>query len=190
MRREPAPNEPLSLAEITTPMGTLFLVAGDRGLRWARFDDPRQAAGAFGDDPRFELDPNHPHLKLALGQLRGYFAGSLRVFNIPLDPAGSDFELAVWERSLAIAHGDTATYGQIARDLGKPGSARAVGAALGRNPICVIAPCHRVVGSDGSLTGYAGGLERKKALLALEGSLDRLSSESREKAPQGDAATV
>lgn len=165
-----APGETLSLATLDTPLGALFLAAGERGLRWARFEDPRALFAAPGS-PLFEPDPRNASLALALAQLNSYFKGSLRAFNIPLDPLGSPFETSVWERALLIPHGATASYGQIARDLGSPGSSRAVGSALGKNPVCVIIPCHRVLASDGSLAGYAGGLERKKALLQGEGSL-------------------
>ncbi len=104
----------------------------------------------------------------AARQVRAYLAGQRREFDLPLAPRGTDFQRAVWEQVSAIPYGRTRTYGEIAAALGRPGSARAVGAAVGRNPIWLAIPCHRVVGKGGALTGYAGGLERKAFLLALE----------------------
>ena len=109
----------------------------------------------------------------AAAQLRRYFDGNEVSFDIPLDLLGTEFQRAVWAALLRIPAGATRSYGDIAREIAAPQAVRAVGAAVGRNPLSVIVPCHRVVGSDGSLTGYAGGLERKQALLALEGSLVR-----------------
>jgi methylated-DNA-[protein]-cysteine S-methyltransferase len=105
-------------------------------------------------------------------QLADYFAGRRRQFDLPLDLShGTAFQQSVWQALLAIAPGRTTSYGALALAVGKPAAVRAVGAAVGRNPISVIVPCHRVLGADGSLTGYAGGLERKRALLELEGAL-------------------
>jgi methylated-DNA-[protein]-cysteine S-methyltransferase len=101
-------------------------------------------------------------------QLDEYFAGRRRTFDLPLAPTGTPFQLAVWEQLRRIPTGTTVSYGELAQRVGRPGAARAVGAAVGRNPISVIVPCHRVVGSSGALTGFAGGLDRKRALLALE----------------------
>ena len=104
-------------------------------------------------------------------QLDEYFAGTRTTFDLPLHPAGTPFQLGVWEQLGTIASGTTTTYGDMAARVGRPGASRAVGAAIGRNPIGIIVPCHRVVGSTGALTGYAGGIERKVALLTLEGVL-------------------
>jgi methylated-DNA-[protein]-cysteine S-methyltransferase len=101
-------------------------------------------------------------------ELDEYFGGSRLAFDLDLSPAGTPFQLVVWEELRRIPYGGTTTYGELARRLGRPTAARAVGAAVGRNPISIIVPCHRVVGSDGALTGFAGGLDRKRALLALE----------------------
>ena len=101
-------------------------------------------------------------------QLDAYFAGARRTFDLRLAPSGTPFQLAVWDQLRAIPSGETVTYAELARRVGRPGAARAVGSAVGRNPISVIVPCHRVVGSDGELTGFAGGLDRKRALLELE----------------------
>ena len=104
-------------------------------------------------------------------QLTEYFAGQRREFDLPLAPAGTDFQRRVWELLREIPYGETVTYGELARRLGNPKSARAVGMACNRNPIAIVVPCHRVVGSTGSLTGYAGGLDAKAFLLKLEGVL-------------------
>ena len=120
--------------------------------------------------------PAHPHAPTALSreaaaQVRQYLAGERRAFDLPLAPSGTPFQRSVWDALCAIPYGQTATYGEIARALGRPGAARAVGAAAGRNPIWLVIPCHRCVGKNGALTGYAGGLWRKEKLLALEKSL-------------------
>ncbi|MBQ2062086.1 MAG: methylated-DNA--[Oscillospiraceae bacterium] len=117
--------------------------------------------------------PAHPHAPAPLSdeaarQVRQYLAGERRVFDLPLAPAGTDFQRAVWRALADIPYGETRTYGQIAASVGRPGAARAVGAAAGRNPIAPVIPCHRCVGKGGALTGYAGGLWRKERLLALE----------------------
>lgn len=104
----------------------------------------------------------------AAEQLDAYLAGERADFDLPLAPDGSDFELAVWQRLCAIQYGDTVSYGELAAELGRPGAARAVGRANGRNPLWIVIPCHRVIGADGSLTGYAGGTDVKRALLELE----------------------
>lgn len=101
-------------------------------------------------------------------QLNAYFAGELREFDLPLAPAGTDWQRRVWAGLTTIPYGETASYGQLAEELGRPTASRAVGMANGRNPISIIVPCHRVIGADGTLTGYAGGLERKEFLLGLE----------------------
>jgi methylated-DNA-[protein]-cysteine S-methyltransferase len=110
-------------------------------------------------------------------QLDEYFAGSRTVFNLPLAPAGTPFQRRVWNQLARIPWGTTVTYGQLAVRSGHPGAARAVGAAVGRNPISIVVPCHRVVGADGRLTGYAGGVDRKATLLALEGAPSTAASE-------------
>ncbi len=122
--------------------------------------------------PHWPSAPDHPLLRQASGQLNDYFSGRRRHFELPLDlSSGTVFQQAVWQALRDIAQGGTVSYTDIAQRLGKPGAVRAVGAAIGRNPVSIIVPCHRVMGSNGSLTGYAGGLERKSALLRLEGVL-------------------
>ena len=109
-------------------------------------------------------------LRRAADQLHAYFAGEMLAFDVPLDLQGTPFQRRVWQALLAIPGGETRSYGEIARALGSAAAVRAVGGAVGRNPVSVIVPCHRVIGSDGSLTGYAGGVDRKRALLKLEGA--------------------
>jgi len=140
---------------ITSPVGDLRLNVADDGAV-TRVDF---ATGDVSDDPRFEP---------LVSQLDEYFAGERTAFDLPLRQQGSPFEQHVWAELLAIPYGETASYGEIATRIGRPGMARAVGRANARNPIAIICPCHRVIGSDGSLTGYAGGLDTKRALLELE----------------------
>ena len=140
----------------TSPLGPIRLRAHDGALRELAF-----AAGA--SEP-----PSDPVLAEACAQLHAYFAGERSSFDLPLEPAGTPFHRRVWAAVATIPHGTTATYGELAVQLGAPGAARAVGAANGRNPIAIVIPCHRVVGARGALTGYAYGVERKAALLALE----------------------
>ena len=149
---------------IPTPLGPLTLAATARGLAAALFDAQQHHPGEIGAPER----PDDPHLALAAREFAAYFAGRSLHFTVPLDAAGTDFQRQVWKALLGIAPGQLSSYGEIAQRIGRPGAARAVGAAVGRNPVAVIVPCHRVVGSDGSLTGYAGGLQRKRALLAHE----------------------
>lgn len=149
-----------------SPIGPLLLVATDGALTQIWFDGLRRAR----DD---ETEVSHADAEV-LGatavQLTEYFAGERRTFDVPLRALGTEFQRAVWDALVAIPWGTTTTYGAIARRLGMPVSAsRAVGAANGANPIPVIVPCHRVIGADGKLTGYGGGLGRKDALLRLEG---------------------
>jgi methylated-DNA-[protein]-cysteine S-methyltransferase len=121
--------------------------------------------------PRPPLDdPEAPPLAAAAAQLDEYFAGERRDFDLELDLRGTEFQRAVWDELLRIPYGETMSYGELARRLGRPERVRAVGAANGRNPVAIVVPCHRVIGADGSLTGYGGGLDRKRALLAVEGS--------------------
>ncbi len=152
---------------IDTPLGPLTLVATARGLAAALFDAQTHHPGAV-DAP---LRPRDTHLQQAAREFDAYFTRGLRQFTVALDPQGTAFQQQVWRRLLAIPSGVLSTYGEIARQVGRPDAARAVGAAVGRNPVAIIVPCHRVVGANGSLTGYAAGLPRKLALLQLEGAL-------------------
>lgn len=148
-----------------SPVGELKLVAGDRGLAailWVQDRPNRVRVKATREQP------NHPVLVEAERQLEEYFAGARKEFDLPLDFIGTDFQRQVWAELLKIPFGETRSYGEIARKLGDPNRMRAVGAANGRNPIAIVAPCHRVVGANGDLTGFAGGLEAKAHLLNLE----------------------
>jgi methylated-DNA-[protein]-cysteine S-methyltransferase len=157
-----------------SPQGRMLLVADEAGLAGAYFEKQKH----FPERKKeWRRDPRNALLVQAKRELAEFFAGKRRRFDVPLSPAGTAFQKSVWKAISSIGYGETITYGELARRAGVPGSARAAGAATGRNPIGVIVPCHRVVGADGSLTGYAGGLGRKKALLALErGERDLLSA--------------
>jgi methylated-DNA-[protein]-cysteine S-methyltransferase len=146
-----------------SPIDELMLVADDDGLTHVAFTPFVPPSGESADQ--------HPVLAAARHQLGEFFAGERRDFDLPLAASGTQFRRLVWDQLRTIPYGTTTTYGAIARTLGLTGhGARAVGVANGANPIAVVVPCHRVVGSDGRLTGYAGGLDRKRALLALENS--------------------
>ena len=157
-----------------SPHGQMLLAASDAGIAGVYFDGqkhfPKKAE-------QWRRDGRHPLLKQAKRELAEYFAGGRRRFEVALAPEGTSFQRAVWRAISTVGFGETISYGELARRAGYRGSARAAGAATGRNPIGIIVPCHRIVGSDGSLTGYAGGLGRKRALLALEsGERDLLSA--------------
>lgn len=151
---------------ISSPVGELKLVASDKGL----------AAILWGNDapdrvrlPACVEAPEHPMLVQAAAQIGEYFSGQRTSFDVPLDFHGTDFQKSVWAALLRIPFGETRSYAEIAREVGRPTAFRAVGAANGKNPISIIAPCHRVIGTNGTLTGFAGGLEAKALLLKLEG---------------------
>jgi methylated-DNA-[protein]-cysteine S-methyltransferase len=152
---------------VDSPVGKLTLVASDRGLAailWEN-DRPRRV--------RLNLqaeDTAHPVLVETERQLAEYFAGQRTAFALTLDVTGTPFQQKVWSALLTIPFGETRSYGEIARQVGSPEAVRAVGAANGRNPVSIVAPCHRVIGASGKLTGFAGGLEVKARLLALEGA--------------------
>ncbi len=161
-------NPPLQAqCRIDTPLGPLTLAATARGLAAALFDAQSHHPGELA----LPVDPAQEHLAQAAREFGEYFAGTRRVFTVPLDAQGTPFRQRVWRALLDIPAGALSSYGAIARQLGQPTACRAVGAAVGRNPVSIIVPCHRVIGQDGSLTGYAGGLHRKQALLRLEGAL-------------------
>lgn len=145
---------------VPTPVGKLTVAESDRGLVAIRFEGQTPPGDDWKRVPR--LDSN------AETQLLQYFAGEIREFDLPLSVQGTDFQMRVWDEVAAIPYGATRSYHEIAERLGDVGAVRAVGAANGRNPIPVVIPCHRVLGRDGSLTGYSGGLARKQSLLALE----------------------
>ena len=149
--------------EISTPIGPLLLSGDEEGLRGLSFQGGLHPAVV---DPRWRR--SRRPFERVIDELESYFAGERTRFESPLAPRGTPFQLRVWAFLRTIPYGETTTYGEIARKLGQPNACRAVGAANGRNPIPVVIPCHRVVGADGSLTGFGGGLEIKRALLDLE----------------------
>ncbi len=179
----------ITLAATSKGLAGLWFVEGQRylppELTGSDQSAPRRAAPPGGDPSTgsgrtehhkrgghigWPEDTEHAVLKQTSQQLAEYFAGQRKRFDVPLDLAcGTAFQQSVWQALLAIPQGSTESYGDVSRRIGKPGAARAVGAAVGHNPVSIIVPCHRVMGSDGSLTGYGGGLDRKIALLRLEG---------------------
>ena len=154
-------------ARVTTPLGEMWLAADAQGLWGAWFTDQRDAPE--GAAARARLAPDWGCLPEVRAQLHDYFAGQRRCFDLPLHfKAGTDFQRCIWQTLRSIPYGQTSHYASIASRAGRPAAVRATGGAIGRNPISIIVPCHRVVGRDGSLTGFSGGLHRKQALLALE----------------------
>jgi methylated-DNA-[protein]-cysteine S-methyltransferase len=150
----------------STPVGELTLVASDLGLRAVLW--PKRSPERAGIQPRSHRNPDHPILKQTAAQLDEYFAGSRTAFDVPLDLQGTRFQLAAWRSLAEIPFGATTSYGRQAAALGIPTAARALGAANGANPVCIVLPCHRVIGADGSLTGFGGGLPTKQWLLDHE----------------------
>ena len=154
---------------LDSPVGPLLLAADDAGLRLIEVRDPRH--------PMAKLDRwqagDHATLRETRKQLRAYFNGELRDFDLPLAPEGTDFQCKVWRTLAGIGYGETISYAELARRVERPTAMRAVGAANGRNPLPIVLPCHRVIGADGSLTGFGGGLPTKRFLLELEGALPR-----------------
>ena len=167
-RREHKTQKGYSSKTISSPVGTLTLVASDSGLAailWEN-DNPRRVPlqAVTNDD-------DHPILRRVEQQLNEYFEGKRTSFDVALDCVGTTFQKSVWDALLRIPYGETRTYGEIAAELGNPKAVRAVGAANGRNPLSIVTPCHRVIGAHGGLTGFAGGLGAKEFLLRLERSL-------------------
>ena len=160
---------------IDSPVGPLMLAADDASLRHIEFRDNRHPANR-GDWHGGDNDL----LQATDAQLAEYFAGTRSAFDLPLAPRGSDFQMTVWRELARIPFGQTWSYAQLAQRIGNPEAVRAVGAANGRNPLPIVLPCHRVIGSDGTLTGFGGGLPIKEALLRLEGALPATAS------PTGD----
>ncbi len=149
---------------VDTPLGRVRIARTARGLAGLWFEGQKHHPGALQAPQRAD----DPLLRETARQLDQYFAGERRDFELPLDLQGTPFQQAVWQALQRIPAGRTRSYGEVAQVLGSPSAVRAVGAAVGRNPASLVVPCHRVLGRDGSLTGYAGGVERKQALLALE----------------------
>jgi len=159
-------------ATIATPLGRMLLARSAKGLAGVWFEGQKHHPAPLTALRR----PDDALLRRAADQLHAYFAGDALVFDVPLDLQGTPFQRSVWQALLAIPAGETRSYGALAKALGSASAVRAVGGAVGRNPVSVIVPCHRVVGSDGSLTGYAGGVDRKRALLALEQAAEGVSA--------------
>jgi methylated-DNA-[protein]-cysteine S-methyltransferase len=155
----------MHIETLDSPIGELTLVSDGEALTGLYMTEqrhrPELPTAPAGDDPV---------LAETRRQLAEYFSGARREFDLPLRPAGTQFQQTVWAALREIPYGETAGYGELAARIGRPGAARAVGLANGRNPIAIVVPCHRVIGSGGSLTGYGGGLERKRYLLSLEGA--------------------
>ena len=154
-----------------SPQGRMLLVADEEGLSGIYFDGQKYLPQV---EPEWRRDARHAPLRQAKRELAEYFGGERKRFETALAPEGTPFQQTVWKAISAVGFGKTITYSELALHAGFPGSARAAGAATGRNPISIIVPCHRIVGSNGSLTGYAGGLDRKRALLALESGMSDL----------------
>ncbi|MGK5067738.1 methylated-DNA--[protein]-cysteine S-methyltransferase [Janthinobacterium sp. RT4P48] len=151
---------------VPSPVGELTLVARGEALAAILWENDKPSRVRLGT---MRVDDSSAVLQETARQLRAYFAGTLQRFDVPLDFAGTVFQQEVWRALLTIPYGQTRSYGEIARQIGRPAAVRAVGAANGKNPISIIAPCHRVIGATGELTGFAGGLHAKETLLALEG---------------------
>lgn len=153
---------------VPSPLGPIVLAADDNALVGVWFDGQKHQP----DPSRWRTADAHPVLRATAEQLQQYFAGERRQFELPLNlQAGTPFQQRVWQALLGITAGSTTTYGALSAQLGQPRAVRAVAGAIGRNPISIVVPCHRVLGAKGALTGYAGGLPRKTALLQLEGGV-------------------
>jgi len=171
--------ETLHSTNMDSPIGPLFLAASGRGLVALEFDARLPGQQSIRPNPRhlreeergFRFEDSPGQMRLYVDELEEYFAGKRRKFTFRLDLRGTDFQLACWRALLAIPYGETRSYADIARVVGKPNAFRAVGMANNRNPIAIVVPCHRVIASDGSLCGYGGGLDVKRKLLELEGAL-------------------
>lgn len=159
----------LTCARYASPLGPVLLAARGGGLAGLWFEGQKHWPQASCE---WRRDDDHPVLAQAMRQLDGYFAGRRARFDLALDlSGGTAFQARVWQALQGIPAGATVSYSALAAGIGAPGAVRAVGAAVGRNPVSIVVPCHRVLGAGGSLTGYAGGIERKNALLRLEGAL-------------------
>src|ERR1700722_14444527 len=177
--------ETLHSTTVMSPAGPLFLAVSGKGLVALEFDvrtpgqqsirpnprDLRREATRLAERTKFRFEESPDRLRPCAKQLDEYFSGQRREFTFPLDLRGTDFQLACWHALLGIPYGETRTYADIARAVGKPNAFRAVGMANTRNPVAIVVPCHRVIASDGTLCGYGGGLDVKRKLLELEGAL-------------------
>lgn len=172
--------ETLLVERYSSPLGTYLIIASERGVVCVEPEDQIDARLARWKKAGIQLEPGrNQHTETIARELDAYFHGGLQQFSAPVDLRGTPFQRQVWEALCRVPYGKTLTYGELARSIGRPEAARAVGHAIGSNPVSVAVPCHRVVGADGSLTGYGGGLLRKDALLRLEGSLPRSTKQDR-----------
>src|ERR1019366_3190908 len=173
--------ETLHCTNMDSAIGPLFLAASGRGLVALEFDARLTGKHSLRPNPRhlreeqagFRFEDAPRRMRPYVSELEKYFVGKRRKFTFPLELRGTDFQLACWRALLAIPYGETRTYADVARAVGKPNAFRAVGMANNRNPIAIVVPCHRVIASDGTLCGYGGGLDVKRKLLELEGALTR-----------------
>ncbi len=171
--------ETLHSTLVTSPVGPLFLATSVRGLVALEFDKRLPGQQTIRPNPRdlraeskkVRFEDSAHELAAYVRELEEYFAGTRRAFDFPLDLRGTDFQIACWRALLAIPYGETRTYADVARAVGRPQGFRAVGMANNRNPVAIVVPCHRVIASDGTLCGYGGGLDIKRKLLELEGAL-------------------
>ena len=159
----------LRVATMPSPVGELRIVVSDRGVRAILWEDDVDRIASI--DPEPIRPDDDPVARRAVDQLTEYFAGERTAFDLPLDPVGTEFQVAAWRALGEIPYGETRTYGEQAAGIGRPTAVRAIGAANGKNPLSIVLPCHRVVGADGSLTGFAGGLDAKRFLLTHEQSV-------------------
>ncbi len=157
---------PIHYCHVDTPVGRLTVAATDAGLHAIEFPENRHPQRRAG-----WVEADHPLLRQARGELDEYFAGTRRTFDLPLSPQGTPFQRQVWLALASIPYGRTESYAQLAARVERPAAMRAVGGANGRNPLPIVLPCHRVIGADGSLTGFGGGLPTKRFLLQLEGAI-------------------
>jgi len=160
-------------ARIRTPLGTVIAIAAGGALTGIHFEGGKHVPAISTD---LHEDPHDEPLRRCAEQLADYFEGKRQCFDLPIAPRGTDFQQRVWREIAKVRYGETITYSQLAARAGAPGSARAAGAATGRNPLSILVPCHRIVATDGSLTGYAGGLERKAKLLEIEGAFEGIAA--------------
>lgn len=165
----PHPTAELRVATMGSPVGELRIVVSDHGVRAVLWEDDHDRIAGLDAEPIGADDD--PIARRAVDQLTEYFAGERTAFDLPLDPVGTEFQVAAWRALGEIPYGETRTYGEQAAGIGRPTAVRAIGAANGKNPLSIVLPCHRVVGADGSLTGFAGGLDAKRFLLTHEQSV-------------------
>ncbi len=161
--------ETFFLTQYHSPLGTYVLGSSKKGVVCVKTEGRSGTYLSRWERQGIELTESDEHNLRLISQLDAYFGGKLREFTIPLDLRGTPFQHQVWDLLCGIPYGETRSYGQIAESLGRPKATRAVGRAIGTNPVSIVVPCHRVIGSNGTLTGYGGGLDRKAALLKLEG---------------------